>query len=135
MKKNSVFAVAMGFAAGAAAVFAGKIAADKIVGEIKNDLSGHTFVSPDGSNFVTLSYGSSESAKGLTFIRVTAGASESEDNCKLVVFAKKSDELFSGEWDENDRFRLLIGTGRRKQCCDVTFGGEEITAHYYLLKE
>ena len=39
-----------------------------------------------------------------------------------------------GEWIDNNHFKLLIGNGKRKQCCDVSFDGEQINALYYLVK-
>ncbi len=133
MKKNGVFEFVAGVAVGVATTVAGAIAINKVAKEIKGDLCEHSFTSPDGDHFVTLSYGSSKTAKGLTFIRIKAMTEDSEDNCKLVVFTKKSARLF-GEWIDNDHFKLLIGNGKRKQCCDVDFEGEEIVARYYLQK-
>ena len=130
MRKNSAF----GFVAGLVAGIAATLATNKVVREIKGDLGDHTFTSPEGNHFVTLSYGSSKTAKGLTFIRVKATTESGEDNCKLIVFAKKKAHLFVGEWMDNDHFKLLIGRGKRKQCCDVDFSGEELTARYYLQK-
>ena len=134
MKNKVVFGVIAGFAAGAAAAIAGKLAVDKVVGEIKNELTEQSFVSPDGNNHVTLSYGFSETAKGLTYIKIEASAEGKKDVCKLIVFAKKHEDLFEGEWVDNDKFALLIGGGKRKQCCDVSFNGEQIVARYYMTK-
>ena len=134
MKKFFVLGLLAGVAAGAAAAIAGKILVDKIVGEIKNDLDDYTFTSPDGSNSVTLSYGSSETAKGLTFVRVKATSEVIDDDCKLIAFAGKADEMFYGEWSDNEHFKLLIGNGKCKQCCDVEFNQDAIVARYYLQK-
>jgi hypothetical protein len=57
-----------------------------------------------------------------------------EDNCKLVLFARKKIELLNTEWLDNDHFKLLVGNGKRKQCCEVNFEKEEIVANYYLQK-
>ena len=134
MKKNVALGVIAGFLAGAAATVAGAIAADKVAKEIKRDIGERDFVSPDGDRVVTLSYGSSKTAKGLTYIRVKAMTVPEEDACTLVAFAKKSEGMLSGEWIDNDHFQLLIGSGKLKQCCDVSFDADEITANYYLTK-
>jgi len=135
MKKSTVFGLIAGFAAGVAAAVVGKTVVDKTVSEIKSDLREQSFTSPEGDHHVTLSYGSSDTAKGLTYVKIKASADCKEDTCKLVALAKKSDELFSGEWDDNDHFTLLIGGGKRKQCCDVDFTGDEIEMLYYLQKD
>ena len=127
------FAMAVGFVAGAAAGAVGAMAYDKIAAEIKSDMSEQTFTSPEGNNVVTVSYGSSATAKGLTYIRVKALAAD-DDDCKLVVFAKKSPKLLNAEWFDNNHFKLLIGNGKHKQCCDVKFDEANVTANYYLVK-
>lgn len=134
MKKFFVLGLLAGVAAGAAAAIAGKILVDKIVGEIKNDLDDYTFTSPDQNNSVTISYGTSETAKGLTFVRVKATSTTNDDDCKLIAFARKADEMFYGEWSDNEHFQLLVGNGKCKQCCDVAFDQEKIVARYYLQK-
>jgi hypothetical protein len=136
MKKSVIIGSLAGFAVGAVAAVAGKIAVDKVVGEIKQDLGDNVFTSPEGNNTVTLSYGSSDTAKGLTYVKVRATAEGKEDDCKLVIFTKKKNDgiCISGEWVDNGQFKLLIGSGKRKQCCDVTFGEEQISAVYYLQK-
>ena len=127
------FAMAVGFVAGAAAGAVGAMAYDKIAAEIKSDMREQTFTSPEGNNVVTVSYGSSATAKGLTYIRVKALAAD-DDDCKLVVFAKKSPKLFNAEWFDNNHFKLLIGNGKHKQCCDVKFEEANILANYYLVR-
>ena len=134
MKKSVVFGVIAGFAAGAAAAITGKMAVDKVVKEIKGELSEESFISPDGNNIVTLYYGTSKSAKGLTYVNVKAASADNKDSCQLVILTRKRPMTFDGEWTDNDNFMLLIGNGKRKQCCDVTFDSEQITARYYLLK-
>ena len=133
MKMRTKFAMAVGFVAGAAAGAVGAMAYDKIAAEIKSDMSEQTFTSPEGNNVVAVSYGSSATAKGLTYIRVKALAADNDD-CKLVVFAKKSPKLFNAEWFDNNHFKLLIGNGKHKQCCDVKFDEANVTANYYLVK-
>lgn len=133
MKKRTKFAMAVGFVAGAAAGAVGAMAYDKIAAEIKSAMREQTFTSPEGNNVVTVSYGSSTTAKGLTYIRVKALAAD-DDDCKLVVFAKKSPKLLNAEWFDNNHFKLLIGDGKHKQCCDVKFDEANVTANYYLVK-
>jgi hypothetical protein len=132
MKMRTKFAMAVGFVAGAAAGAVGAMAYDKIAAEIKSDMSEQTFTSPEGNNVVTVSYGSSATAKGLTYVRVKA--LNSEDGCKLVAFAKKSPDMLNAEWLDNNSFKLLIGNGKHKQCCDVKFDEANVTANYYLVK-
>ncbi len=134
MKKKVVFGMIAGFLAGAAATAAGAVAADKVAKEIRQDVAERDFVSPNGDRVVTLSFGCSKTARGLTCIRVKATDVSSEDVCKLVILAKKSAGLMSGNWSDNDHFRLLVGTGKRKQCCDISFDAAGITANYYLTK-
>jgi hypothetical protein len=132
MKKRTKFAIGVGFIMGAAAGAVGALAYDKIANEINSDMSEQVFTSPEGNNIVTVSYGSSTTAKGLTYIRVKA--LNSEDGCKLVVFAKKSPKLLNAEWFDNNNFKLLVGSGKHKQCCDVKFEEANITANYYLVR-
>ena len=131
MKGSTILGLVAGLAAGVAAT----VAVNKVVTEIKSDIGEYRFTSPDGNNFVTLSYGSSNTAKGLTYIRATATKEGSEDNCKFVIFAKKNDELFTGEWADNDHFSLWVGKGKRKWRCEVDFDDNEISAELYLEKE
>ena len=135
MKKSTLFGVCIGFTLGAAAAVAGAMAVRKIAGEIKEDIDEVTFASPNADNTVTLSFGSSETAKGLTVIKVKAISETKMDTCDLVVLAKKKADLLHGEWADNEHFKLLIGGGKRKQCCDVSFAGDKITAKYYLVKK
>ena len=123
-----------GIAAGVAVGVAVKKVVDKISAEMESTQREVSFISPDGNNTITLIYGSSESAKGLTRICVIANTEGKEDSCKLFVFAKNSSTLFDSEWIDNDHFKLLIGSSNRKQCCDVTFVEGKITATYYLRK-
>ena len=134
MKKKVLAGAIFGFVTGAAAAIAGKMAVDKIVKEIKGELDDESFVSPSGENVVTISCGSSESAKGLTYIKVRASSEAKADTCELIAFARKKATAIVGEWSDEDHFKLLIGNGKRKQCCDVNFDGEQIVAHYYFIK-
>ena len=124
MKKQTVIGIVIGAVVGTAAAVGTALVVRKIVKEIKSDLNLCTFTSPNGDNEVTLSYGSSKFAKGLTFIRVKA------NDCKMVLFACNAAEPFDGEWDENGHFTLLVGNGNYKQCCEVSFEDEKTKANY-----
>jgi hypothetical protein len=134
MKNKTIFGIIAGVTASVMAGTAVALTTKKIVREIKRDMCDATFVSPDGDNAVELNFGASKTARGLTFIKVNATSENKDDCCKLIVFAKKKDELMDGEWIDNNHFKLLIGSGKRKQCCDVSFDGEQINALYYLVK-
>ena len=129
MKNKTIFGIIAGVAAGTAVALTIK----KVVNEIKSDLCDATFVSPAGDHTVALVFGSSKTARGLTFIKVNATSTAKDDCCKLIAFSGKN-ALIDGNWTDNDHFKLLIGNGKRKQCCDVLFDGEQITALYYLVK-
>lgn len=134
MSKNVVLGVFAGLVVGAAAAVAGTLAVNKIAKEMDGDCNEAIFTSPDGNNTVTVTYGSSDTAKGLTRIKVMATSEAMEDSCKLIVLAKKKEDFLVGEWSDNEHFQLLIGAGRRKQCCDVSFEEQSISAIYYLKK-
>ena len=134
MKKKVLIGAVFGFAAGAAAAIAGKNAVDKVIKEIKGELDNESFVSPSGKNVVTIFCGSSESAKGLTYIKVRATSEAKPDSCELIAFARKKSRAIVGEWLDEEHFKLTIGNGKRKQCCDVNFEGEQIIARYYFIK-
>lgn len=129
MKKKTLFKIAAGIALGAAAA----AAVGKISGEMKSGLSEEEFVSPFGDNWVTVSRGSSETAKGLTYIKVRAECDSKEDVCKMFFLAGKNAEI-SGEWEGNTFFRFAVGRGKHRQCCDINFDEKEITARYYPVK-
>ena len=134
MKKQTVIGLIVGVTLGTAATIAGIITVRKIVKEIKNDLVEESFISPNGDNLVTLTYGSSDFARGLTFIKVRGMSEGGKDDCKLIAFAKRNAKLFSAEWADNEHFNLVIGNGKVKQHCDVSFEGRKINALYYLHK-
>lgn len=134
MKNKTIFGIIAGVTVSVMAGTAVALTTKKIVREIKRDMCDATFVSPDGDNAIELNFGASKTARGLTFIKVNATSENKDDCCKLIVFAKKKDELMDGEWIDNNHFKLLIGSGKRKQCCDVSFDGEQINALYYLVK-
>ncbi|MBR3962195.1 MAG: hypothetical protein IKK14_01575 [Oscillospiraceae bacterium] len=129
MKKGVMFGLGAGIAALAtAAVLAGKISK-----EIKDDLIEEEFDSPFGNNWIKISMGSSGLAKGLMYIKVSAECDSNEDVCKLVILAEK-DAAISMVWEDNEHFLLLVGGGKRKQCCDVVFDTKNITMKYYPVK-
>ena len=134
MKKDVIFGLIAGFVAGAVVTNVGKNAVNKVKSEIDSNLNEMIFTSPDENHFVTLVYGTSETAKGLTHIKIKATAEGKDDSCQLVMLAKKDDRFLRGDWSDNDHFQLLVGSGKRKQCVDVRFDGEEIAATYYLTK-
>lgn len=134
MKKSSVIGLIGGLVATTAAAVAGAFAVKKVSSEIKENLCEQVFTSPEGNNTVTISYGSSDTARGLTYIKVKADVEDGVDSCKMVILAKRSEELCVGEWLDNDNFKLLIGDGKRKQCCDVEFEENRIVASYYIAK-
>lgn len=129
MKKG----VAFGLGAGIAALATAAVLSGKISKEIKDDLIEEEFDSPFGNNWIKISMGSSESAKGLMYIKVQAECDSNEDVCKLVIFAEK-DAAISMVWEDNEHFLLLVGSGKRKQCCDVVFDIKNITMKYYPVK-
>ncbi len=134
MKKKGLIGLIAGVTAGVAAAVAGGLATAKVVKEIKNDLNDYSFASEDGKNVVTLTYGSSDFAKGLTYVQVRAFVEDSDLDCKMVVFAIKNTEIFDGEWSDSEHFTLKVGSGKRRQCCDVDFSDDEINMYYYVEK-
>ncbi|MBE6953016.1 MAG: hypothetical protein E7452_05635 [Ruminococcaceae bacterium] len=136
MKTCGFLKFVAGYTAGVMATVAGSSALKKIVKEIKNDLHNErTFVSPDGDHRVELLYGSSETAKGLTYIKITV-STENGHGCKLVVLSRKCGDFVNAvcEWFDNDHFRLLVGNGKHRQCWDVNFDGEDVAAYYHIQK-
>ena len=125
-------AVMFGLAVGVAAVSAVAVAVNKISKEMKNGFE-EEFDSPFGNNWVKIFCGSSETAKGITCIKVQAESDSTENVCKIVLFAEK-DAALSYEWEDNEHFKLFVGSGKRKQCCDVVFDTDKITAKYYTVK-
>ena len=120
-------------ALGTAAVLAVKTAVDKISKEIKIVHIEEEFDSPFGNNWIKISLGSSETAKGFTVIKIQAETDSNEDVCKLVFFSKEDADIYY-EWEDNEHFKLLVGSGKFKQCCDVVFDIERITAKCYPIK-
>ena len=135
MNKNVVHGWAAGVAVTTAVAVAGKLAVNKIVKEVKHHLSANSYTSPDGDHLVTVSYGTLKSSMGPTFVRIKATSESIADNCDLVLFTQDDGDLVGGEWIANDQFQLLIGNGERKQCCDVSFNDNKISACYYWKKD
>ncbi|MBR3953148.1 MAG: hypothetical protein IKJ82_06025 [Oscillospiraceae bacterium] len=129
MKKRVLFGLALGIAAASAVA----VAVSKISNEMKNKIIEEEFDSPFGNNWVKVSFGSSESAKGLVCIKIKAETDSNEDVCKLVMLAKR-DAALSYKWEDNEHFKLYAGKGKLKQCCDVVFDIDKITARYYMVK-
>ena len=129
MKKSVLFGLAAGFAAASAVA----VLAEKISKEIKNDFIEEEFDSLFGNNWIKISMGSSKTAKGLACIKVQAETDSNEDVCKIVMLAKK-DAAISYEWEDNEHFKLYVGNRERRQCCDVVFDIDKITAKYYMVK-
>ncbi|MBE6553133.1 MAG: hypothetical protein E7666_02205 [Ruminococcaceae bacterium] len=134
MKKVVFWGLAASVAVGVSAAIVGKMLVGKVVSEIQGEMLERSFHSPQGDHCVTLTYGASQTAKGLTYIKIQATAEGSADCCKLIVFAKEGADLFTVTWLDNDHLQLQIGSGARKQCCDVSFEEEQINARYYLSK-
>ena len=132
MKNKLLFGAIVGLAVGSAV--AGAFAVKKVAKEMKSETEEYSFESPSKDRLVTLSCGTSQTAKGLTRIQITASVASREDACKLLAFAKKSDGMVEGEWIDNDHFKLWIGA-KKRQCCDVSFVDDHIAAHYYLSKK
>ena len=129
MKKRVLFGLVLGIAAASAVA----VAVSKISNEMKNEIDEEEFDSPFGNNWVKVSFGSSKTAKGLACIKVQAETDSNEDVCKLVMLAEK-DAAISYEWEDNEHFKLYVGNGKHKQCCDVVFDIDKITAKYYPVK-
>ena len=129
MKKQILFGLAFGIAAASAVA----VAVNKISKELKSGSDEEEFDSPLEDNRVTVSCGSSGTANGMICVKIKAESDLIDDHCKLTIFAEK-DAAISYEWKDNEHFRILIGSGRCKQCCDVLFDMDNISAHYYLLK-
>ena len=134
MKKKVVIGTVIGIATGVAAAIAGAFVVERVVKEIKEEMCMQCFTSPDGDNSVMVSLGASKTVGSLTYIRVKASSESCENECKLSLLTKKMDEAFEAQWIDNTQFRLLVGNGKRKQCCDITFNGENISAIYYWTK-
>lgn len=123
-------AAGLGIATGAAITLAIKKNCDKIFGEMQNDVSEQIFTSPDGNNSVRVLFGSSQTAKKMALVSITAKTQDKD--CIMLALARKGDNLITGEWIDNDNFNLWIGSTSKKQCCDISFAGDDIVMNYYL---
>ncbi|MBQ1229438.1 MAG: hypothetical protein IIX80_00240 [Clostridia bacterium] len=135
MKKNVILSALLGLAAGAAVTAAGAIAVARVSGEIKSEMGEQHFPSPNGDHAVTVSCGASKTAKGLTYLRVLASSEACEDTCALSLLTRRMPEELDVQWIDNEHFRLLVGPGARKQCCEITFEEDRISAIYSLAKQ
>ena len=135
MKMKFILGTIAGIAVGTAAGIAGKLVTEKVIGEIRGSMCEQEFVSPEGNHTLKISYGSSKAARELTYIRVEAASASVDDTCKLILFTRKLPETFDTQWTAPDHFKLLVGNGKRKQCCDISFDGNNINATYYLTKD
>jgi hypothetical protein len=102
---------------------------------MKENVEEQSFPSPEGDHTVTLTCGTSATVGGLTRIQIEASADSNEDTCKLLAFAKKRDGMLEGEWTDNDHFKLMIGCGKRRQSCEITFVEGHIAIRYYINKK
>ena len=122
-QKNGLFGLIVGITAGVAAATAGSLAAIKVVNEIKSDSHETTMVSPNEKNYVTVTYGSSDFAKGLTLVKVKA---ESEgNNCDVSFLASKNAKM-SFNWRNDENFELGITDVKHEKICIVSFENNEI---------
>lgn len=131
-KKKDNTGLIIGIAAGTLAAAAATYYTAKVVKEVKNDLKEVYFVSPNEENIVSVTSGSSDTARGLTLIKIKAYTKSGSDECKFAFLSRKG-ELYC-KWYDDDNFELLSGKGERKQCCEVDFGAEEITLTYCMKK-
>ena len=129
--------VAIGIAAGVAGLATGAGVAlaikknfDRIFGEMQNDVSEQVFTSPDGNNSVRVLFGASKTAKRMALVSITAKTQDKD--CLMLALARKGDNLITGEWIDNDNFNLWIGSTSKKQCCEISFAGDDIVMNYYL---
>ena len=128
MSKKGAWGLILGIGAGVTAAVAGGLATAKVVKEIKSSLKANVLESPEGDNVVTVNFGVSSFAMGLTFIKIHAAAETKADTCDFVMFSKKDANAICHEWKDNEHFELVIGN----QCCNVSFEGEEISINLFF---
>lgn len=121
MRTNFVFDIVAGCAAIVAASFAGVATVDRVSDELKENAKEKIFSSPNGNNLVLVSYAVSRTAGSLTYVTVKATTIETEECRAFSFWVKKRASLLGGGWIGNDKFRLLIGQGKRKHYCDIHF--------------
>ena len=132
MGKENTLKFLAGLLTGAAASTVA-IAAAKTFKEIKNDTTTLDFVSSDEKNTVKVAFGSSSFAKGLTMIKITAENDLGTDEGKFVFFAG-SKNIFC-EWKDDKHFELIVGKGKIKHFCEVSFESVEIVLTYAFKQE
>jgi hypothetical protein len=132
-KNNGLVGMVLGIAAGVAAAAAGCVAAMKVANEIKNDFQETAIISPEGNNCVTITCGSSSSARGLTFIKLCA--ENESDHCDFSFLAGKRASKISFNWKDNDNICFTLGDGAVKKVCDVCFEGGEIVMKLYFRRD
>ena len=129
---NGIVGMILGITAGVAAATAGGFAAFKVLKEIKNDSQETTMVSPNEKNYVTVTCGSSDFARGLTLVKVKA--ENENDHCEISFLAGKNAKI-SFNWKDDNNFELGIGGAKMfEKMCDVSFEGEEIMMKMYAKK-
>lgn len=131
-ENNGSLGLIVGITAGIAAVAAGSFAAYKIANEIKKDSHETTIISPDERNYVTITCGSSDFARGLTLVKIKA--ENEKDECNLSFLVGKSANKISFAWENDDHLEFCIGDGKVKKICSVSFAGEEIEIKLYRKK-
>ena len=131
-KKKDNTRLIIGVAAGTLAAAAASYVTAKVVKEIKSDLKEVYFVSADGENIVSVTSGSSDFARGLTFIKVKAYKKSGGDECKFAFLSLTGG--ISCEWKDNENVEFFIGRGKNRPCCEIAFGGDDISLMYYLKK-
>lgn len=136
MKSNakSIIGLSVGIASGVAAAVAGGLAVAKIVKEIKCDLKDTTFVSPNETNQVIVTYGSSSFAKGMTFVKVVAENDTANCPMLMLILGKKTAKI-SCEWLDDDHFVLSrVGKSGSKQICEACFEDGMIVINHNVKK-
>ena len=129
---NGIVGMILGITAGVAAATAGGFAAFKVLKEIKNDSQETTMVSPNEKNYVTVTCGSSDFARGLTLVKVKA---ENENNHCEISFLAGKNAKFSFNWKDDNHFELgIAGESLFEKTCDVSFEDEEITMKMHAKK-
>lgn len=130
MRTNFVIDIVAGCAAVVATTVASVATVDRVSDELKENVRKKEFFSPEGNNCVLVSYAVSKTAGSLTYVTVKAATAEKEECREFSFWVKKRASLLGGGWIGNDKFRLLIGQGKRKHYCDVHFVDGKILADH-----
>ena len=131
-KKKDNTGLILGVAVGTLAAAAAACVTARVVKEVKSDLKEVYFVSANGENIVSITSGSSDFARGLTFIKVKAYKKSGGDECKFAFLSLTGG--ISCEWKDNENVEFFIGRGKNRPCCEIAFGGDDINLTYYLKK-